>query len=82
MSFFLTFKAVIQILPTLIAAINALEAAFPQGGIGKQKLDALKGMMQVVYDASTDKPMTFEQLWLVIAPLVGVIVSMNKVTSP
>lgn len=48
---------VLQIIPALIQTIQAIEAAIPQGGAGKAKLDAVIEIMQAVNDSIKALPM-------------------------
>lgn len=52
--------AVLQIIPALISAIQAIEAAIPGGGQGKAKLNAVIEIMQAVSD--TVKQLPLEQI--------------------
>ena len=52
--------AILQIIPALIATIQAIEAAIPGNGQGKAKLDAVISIMQAVND--TVKQLPLEQI--------------------
>ena len=78
LQFITIFRTVIQILPHLITVISILETAVPQGGSGEKKLEALKSILKTVHDASDGASVPFEQLWSVLAPITGVIVTLTN----
>lgn len=81
MQFFTILRLAIGMLPVLIATITTLETSFPQGGVGQQKLEALKGIIQAVYTASNDATVPFENLWAALAPMVSAIVALMNFTA-
>jgi len=59
---------VISLIKPLIEAIKAVEEMFPQGGIGKEKLVLVRGILSAAHDGITDIWPTLE---LVIARIVA-----------
>jgi len=67
-----TLMTIINLIPALIAAIKAIEAAIPGAGQGEAKLAAVRGILESVDAAYAD-------LWPKIQPIVGVLVRLfNK----
>ena len=64
---------IINIIPALIAAIKAIEAAVPGAGKGEEKLAAVRGILESV-DAS------YSALWPRLQPVVGVLVDLYNKT--
>lgn len=63
---------IINLIPALIAAIKAIEAAVPGSGKGEEKLAAVRGILESV-DAS------YGALWPKIQSVVAVLVALfNK----
>jgi hypothetical protein len=63
---------IINLIPALIAAIKAIEAAVPGSGKGEEKLAAVRGILEAV-DAS------YASLWPKIQTVVSVLVALfNK----
>ena len=60
---------ILKLLPAIIAAIKAIEAAIPESGKGKEKLEAIRQIIEQV-DASV------ATLWPQIAATVGVLVTL------
>lgn len=63
MSYIAIIKAVLLLLPALIDAIKAIEAAFPMKGQGAAKLVAVRTTVEAAYNTATDKVLSFEALW-------------------
>lgn len=61
--------AILNIVPALIKVIVAIEAAFPQSGAGKEKLEAIRNILTASYDG-------ISALWPSIEQIVAVVVSM------
>jgi hypothetical protein len=76
MQFITILKLIISILPFLIEAIKALEAAIPGQGKGEQKLATMHTAVEAAYSIGGDDLPKLEVLWLaiqrVIDGLVGV----------
>lgn len=66
-----TLLLIMQIIPSLFAAIKALDTAFPQAGLGKIKLDLLQKTMQVAFDG-------ISEIWPKIADIVALFVSTSN----
>lgn len=64
-----TLMTIINLIPALIAAIKAIEAAVPGTGKGEEKLIAVRGILENV-DAS------YSSLWPRLQPIVGVLVNL------
>jgi hypothetical protein len=72
-------QAVLLILPAVIEAIRAIEAAVPAGGKGADKLQLLRELIAGVYDAAGDVGITFSELWPTLERTVsGVVAMFNK----
>lgn len=54
MNYFTVLKLIIQLLPLVIQAIQAAEAAIPQSGAGAAKLDFVKNLLTSTVDIGTD----------------------------
>lgn len=79
MDFLTLLKSAIGLLPTLIEAIKAIEAAVPQGGQGAAKLDAVRAIIQSGYNVASALTPSFEQLWPVLSGIAGAVVTLfNK----
>lgn len=68
-------KLILQILPLIIDTIKAIEAAIPESGAGKAKLDIVRVALQSAYDASNDVIGKFDTIWPMIQNTVGAVVS-------
>lgn len=64
---------ILQLIPTLITALKAIEDAIPGSGMGEQKLAAVRGMLEVI-DGSISK------LWPQISGVIGVLVNLFNAT--
>ena len=72
-----TLIAILKLLPAILAAIQAIEAAFPVAGAGKSKLDIILGTVSDVYtaDQTIQKQVSSDQLVAVITATVNRIVA-------
>lgn len=66
-------KFVVGLIPTLIALVTAIEAAFPAGGNGALKLAFVKNALSEI-DAGAG------QYWPMVSKIVSLIVAMENVT--
>lgn len=66
------FKLVIQLLPSLIEAIKIVENALPESGKGVAKLDLVREILQVSYEAGGEG--NFEHVWSVASKVVAGVV--------
>lgn len=80
MQFVAIIKIVLQLLPLIIEAVKAIEAAFPQGGNGAVKLDALRSMIEAGYKAGSDVVVSFDSLWPVLQSTISSVVSIANST--
>jgi hypothetical protein len=63
---------VIQLIPALIELIKAIEAAIPESGKGKEKLEAIRNIIEITYDGA-------KEIWPMIEKIVATLVTMfNK----
>lgn len=54
MNFLAILKLIVQLLPIIIEAVKAIEAAVPAAGQGSVKLEAVKGLVTSVADIAGD----------------------------
>lgn len=73
-----TIRTIVALLPMLIEAIKAAEAAIPGSGKGEQKLALVRGMLQAAYEAATDVDNTFEEVWPAINKTINTVVTSLK----
>ena len=73
-----TIRTIVALLPMLIEAIKAAEAAIPGSGKGEQKLALVRGMLQAAYEAATDVDNTFEEVWPVLSKTISTVVTSLK----
>ena len=73
-------KTILQLLPLIIQAVQAIEAAFPEGGNGKAKLEAIKGTLQGAYSVASDVTGSFEAVWPAISGAVSSVVALCNQT--
>ena len=64
---------ILKLLPAIIVAIKAIEDAIPESGKGKEKLAAIRGIIEAVDSSAT-------VLWPQIAATVGVLVNLFNAT--
>jgi hypothetical protein len=73
-------KTLLSMLPAIIEAIKAIEAALPDGGKGEDKLIAVREVLQAGYAVAEDQDQPFEKLWPAIQNVVAALVRLfNKV---
>ena len=66
---------VVKLLPVIIEAIKAIEAAVPGQGKGEQKLAALRGILEVLDSGIV-------AIWPQVSKVVGILVeAMNRTDS-
>jgi hypothetical protein len=73
-----TLIAILSIVPSLIRVICAVEEAFPQKGAGKEKLSAVKAIMQASYDGIAGMLPAIEQIVAVIVGLANTVGAFKK----
>lgn len=70
-NFLAIFQLIIQLLPLVTQAVQAVEQAIPQGGQGAQKLAIVRGMLESAFKTTGDAKVGFEQVW----PSISVAIS-------
>ncbi len=75
-----TILTALKLLPVVIDAVKAVEAAIPLPGQGHQKLDLVLKVIKTAYDASTDlaKGFSFEKLVALVVPMINQIVALHN----
>ena len=74
-----TLRAVVSLLPAVLDAIKAIEAAIPTSGQGAMKLEAVRVLVQSVYDAADKAAPAFDALWPHLQTAANTFVAMfNK----
>jgi hypothetical protein len=72
MNWLTTVTTVLQLLPSIIAAIKAIEEAIPGKGLGEQKLAAIREILEAASSQVT-------ALWPIIEKAIGILVGLfNK----
>ena len=71
-------RTIVALLPMLIEAIKAAEAAIPGNGKGEQKLVLVRGMLQAAYETATDVENTFEEVWPALNKTISTVVTSLK----
>jgi hypothetical protein len=67
-----TLLMILNLIPALIKAIAAIEEALPVAGAGKEKLGAIKEIIETTYEAGAT-------LWPPIEKVIGILVGLfNK----
>jgi len=67
-----TVKLILSIIPAIISAVKAIEDAIPATGAGKEKLSAVRQIIEAAYGQSIS-------LWPVIEKTIGILVDLfNK----
>lgn len=73
-----TLRLVITLLPVLIEAVTAIEAAMPQGGQGEAKLAAVRQILQGVYAATNELAVSFDRVWPALSATVSAVVALKN----
>lgn len=73
--FLLIIRLLAVIVPVLIEAIKAVEAAMPESGLGKQKLEIVRTMVESAYAQMTGVTVAFSEVWPMIERLIAAIVA-------
>ena len=73
-------KIVAQLLPAIIEAIKAIEAAIPQTGQGAQKLALVRELIEAAFEAVQDAGVTFADVWPAVQRLITKIVGLFNAT--
>lgn len=80
MQYLTIIKIIIQLLPSVLEAIKALEAMLPESGLGKQKLEILKSAIEAAYLVTNEYSVKFDTLWPALEKVIGSIVSTMNAT--
>jgi hypothetical protein len=75
-------KLVFSLLPMIHDAVNQIETLFPQGGIGAQKLDMVKGVIEKALSAYGVAEGTFGAVWPMISGLIAQFVAIKNASAP
>jgi hypothetical protein len=75
MKFLTLARTILALLPSIIAAIQAVEAAIPGEGKGEAKLALIREILQKIYEQCTDLTADFEKIWPALAAAIGAIVA-------
>ena len=67
-------KAVLALLPLILEAVRAIEAALPESGQGQTKLALVRAAVESGYNAASDAIVSFEQLWPALESTIGAVV--------
>jgi hypothetical protein len=79
MQFIQTARLILSLLPLILEAVKAVEAALPEGGLGAQKLALVRQTLQAASDIADDGFDNFEKVWPALEKTIGAVVAMfNK----
>lgn len=70
-SYFQLARLALGLLPVIIEAVKAVEAAIPGQGRGEQKLALVRAALEAAFVRADDAAGTFEQLWPLLERLVS-----------
>lgn len=73
-----TFIALLNIVPSLIKIIVAVEEAFPQSGAGSEKLALLKQILSSTYDSVTELMPSIEKIVAAVVAFANAIGAFKK----
>ncbi len=75
-----TLLAILKLLPVVLEAVRAVEAAIPLPGQGTKKLDLILEVLKSAYDASSDlaKEFSWQKLVAVVVPMIARIVDLHN----
>jgi hypothetical protein len=75
-----TLLAILKLLPVVLEAVRAVEAAIPLPGQGKKKLDLILEVLKSAYDASSDlaKEFSWQKLVSIVVPMIARIVDLHN----
>lgn len=75
MQYLTLIRLVLTLLPVIIDAVKAIEAAYPASGQGALKLDLVRGVLEGAYNAGSGAAAKFEDLWPALQSTIGSVVS-------
>ena len=68
-----TIKNVLQLVPTILTIIDAVEKQIPEGGKGKEKLEFVKNALTAAYPQITE-------MWGTVEKIIGAAVTLFNTT--
>jgi hypothetical protein len=74
MQFIQTARLILSLLPLILEAVKAVEAALPEGGLGAQKLGLVRQTLQAAFDIADDGFASFEKIWPALEKTVTAVV--------
>ena len=80
MQYIAMIKVVLSLLPAIIEAVKAIEAAFPASGQGPYKLEMVRAIIQAAYDAGSGAVAQFDEVWPAIKPAIDNVVGFMNLT--
>lgn len=75
-NFIATVKIILSLLPLILDAVKAIEAALPQSGQGAQKLALIRTTLQSAFDVAGNAVASFEQVWPALEKTIGAVVGL------
>lgn len=75
MQYIIYVRVVLSLLPALIDAIKAIEAAFPASGQGSLKLELVRSIVEQAYNAGIGALAKFEDIWPVLQKTIASLVT-------
>lgn len=79
-NFLVIVRVVLGLLPLLIDAVKAVEAAMPQAGQGQAKLTIVRTALEAAFSIASDVSVTFAQVWPALERTVGAVVGAFNTT--
>lgn len=76
MQYLTIIKTILALLPLILEAVKAIEAALPEGGQGAQKLALVRQAVQAGFDAAGEVAVSFEAVWPALEKTVGAVVGL------
>lgn len=73
-------KLLLGLLPSIIAAVRAIEDMLPEGGKGAAKLALVRDVLQAGWGKGNDAVASFEDAWPSISGAVGAVVAFANAT--
>lgn len=70
-----TIKLILTLLPLILQVVEAVEAAFPEGGQGAAKLAMVRKIIEVAYKATSDMTVAFDAVWPVFEQTIAAVVA-------
>lgn len=80
MQYLIYVRVILSLLPALIEAIKAIEAAFPASGQGPLKLELVRSIVEQAYNAGTGALAKFEDIWPVLQKTIASLVAFMNST--